>query len=156
MTEGMNQLMDSTAAKQFLIDKVVEEAKFEHIPLSEVEKKMLYFTEAYPSLPDIYEINKEFERSYNDADYESKVAGLLRSARTRDQNQSPDLEQKWHDALGALRQQDHYILVMVDQAFGLRQSTNSSSRFRDFLIYIAIAVGLVLTLFVASMWRAGR
>ena len=55
--------MDSAAAKQFLISKVVEEAEFEQVPLSEVEKKMLYFTEVHPSLPDIYDVNAEFERS---------------------------------------------------------------------------------------------
>jgi hypothetical protein len=38
--------MDPTVAKQFLISKVVGEAESEHIPLSEIETKMLYFTEA--------------------------------------------------------------------------------------------------------------
>jgi hypothetical protein len=48
--------MDPTSAKQFLISKVVEEAEFEHVALSETEKKMLCFTEVHPSLPDIYEV----------------------------------------------------------------------------------------------------
>jgi len=47
-------------AKPFLISRVVEVAELQHLNLSEVEKKMLYFTEVHPSLPDIYEVNAEF------------------------------------------------------------------------------------------------
>jgi hypothetical protein len=148
--------MEPITAKQFLIDKVVEEAKFEQVSLSEVERKMLYFTEQSPSLPDIYEVNEEFERNYESDNYEAKVASLLKNARSRDQSQSPEHEQQWQDALDALSHQDHYILVMVNQAFGFRRSAGSRNRLRDFLVYIGIAVGLVLIAFVASMWRAGR
>lgn len=42
--------MDSVRAKQFLISRVLEEADLEKVHLSEVEKKMLYFTEVHPSL----------------------------------------------------------------------------------------------------------
>ncbi len=70
--------MESTAAKQFLISKVVEQAGLERLPLSEVEKKMLCFTEVHPSLPDIYEVNAEFERDYDSDEYEAKITGLLR------------------------------------------------------------------------------
>ena len=51
--------METTAAKQFLISRVIEEAKLEQVGLSEVERKMLYFTEVHPSLPDIYVTSKE-------------------------------------------------------------------------------------------------
>jgi hypothetical protein len=54
--------MDAVAAKQFLIARVIEQAELQQVLLSDVEKKMLYFTEVHPSLPDIYEINAEFER----------------------------------------------------------------------------------------------
>jgi hypothetical protein len=148
--------MEPTAGKQFLIDKVIEQAKLENVPLSQVERKMLYYTEVYPSLPDIYEANEEFERNYNTDDYEAKVASLLRNGRSRDQSQNPEREQQWRDALDALSRQDHYILVMVNQAFGFRQSKGSRNRLRDFLIYIGIAVALVLIAFVASVWRGGR
>src|SRR5579871_3592808 len=110
--------MNSTAAKEFLISRVVEEAKLEQVPLSEVERKMLYFTEGNASLPDIYDVNAEFERSYDEGKYEAKIASLLRSARDRDRNESTSREQPWKDALNALKKEDHYILVMVDQAFG--------------------------------------
>ena len=148
--------MDSAAAKQFLISKVVEEAEFEQVPLSEVEKKMLYFTEVHPSLPDIYDVNTEFERSYDSDQYEAKVAGILRKARDRDSENSPIGEQQWKDALSALQKEDHYILVMVNQAFGAGSASGGANRVRDFLIYIAVGTGLVLLLILASVWKSGH
>jgi hypothetical protein len=148
--------MEPTAAKQFLISKVVEEAKVEQVSLSEIEKKMLYFTELYPSLPDIYEVNTEFERDYDSDVYEAKIAGLLKNARDRDRHSSPSREQEWKDALDGLRKEDHYILVMVAQAFGFGSYSPGGHRVRDFLIYIAVGIGIVLVLFVASLWRANH
>lgn len=49
--------MDAVAAKQFLISKVIGQAEVEQVSISEVEKKMLHFTEVHPSLPDMYEVN---------------------------------------------------------------------------------------------------
>ena len=80
------------AAKEFLISKVVEEAQRENVPLSEIERKMLYFTETQESLPDIYEVNDQFEREYDDTQYERKIAGLLRNVRKRERHESSDAE----------------------------------------------------------------
>jgi hypothetical protein len=148
--------MNSVDAKQFLIGRVIEEAELEQVRLSEVESKMLYFTEVSPSLPDIYEVNAEFERNYDADEYEDKVAGLLKSARDRDGRTSPVREQEWKDALDTLRKEDHYILVMAAQAFGTGSNTGMGNRSRDILIYIAVGIGLVLALFLASIWKAGH
>jgi hypothetical protein len=148
--------MDSTAAKQFLISKVLEESDHEHVSLSDVERKMLYFTEVGPSLPDIYEVNAEFERTYDSNEYESKIAHLLKSARDRDRNTALSREQPWKDALRALRKEDHYILVMTSQAFGAALTARGQNRHRDFLAYVAIGIGLVLALFLISMGKAGH
>jgi hypothetical protein len=147
--------MDSASAKQFLISKVVEEAEFVHVTLSEVEKKMLYFTEVHPSLPDIYEVNAEFERNYDSDEYEAKVARLLKKARDRDGKESPSGEQQRKDALDALKKEDHYILVMVSQAFGAGSASSGGNRVRDFLIYIAVGIGVVLMVILAS-WKSIR
>ena len=76
--------MDSIAAKQFFISRVVEQAESDGLALSDIEKKMLHFTEAHPTLPDIYEVNAQFERTYDSDEYEAKIAGLLRKAKDRD------------------------------------------------------------------------
>jgi len=144
--------MQSTAAKRFLISRVIEEAEVERVNLSDVEKKMLHFTEVHPSIPDIYEVNAEFERNYNSAEYEAKIAGLLKAARERDS--SLNREQEWKDALGALKNEDHYILVMVGQAFGFGSASAKGHRVRDFLIYIPVGIGVVLIIVLKAFWKA--
>ena len=146
--------MDATSAKQFLISKVIEEAEFELVSLSEIEKKMLYFTEVHPSLPDIYEVNAAFERDYDSDEYEVKIAGLLKNARDRDSHSSPNGEQDWKDALDALKKEDHYILVMVAQAFGRVSVSGDGHRVRDFLIYIAVGIGVVIVALGIAFWQA--
>lgn len=86
--------MNAVAAKLFLIARVIEQAELQQVLLSDVEKKMLCFIEVHPSLPDIYEINAEFERNYDAAEYEDKVAALLRNARDRDSRPSQVREQE--------------------------------------------------------------
>ena len=146
--------MEPTGAKQFLISKVIEEAKVEQVNLSEVEKKMLHFTEVHPSLPDIYEVNAEFERDYDSGEYETKIASLLKNARDRDRQSSPSREQDWTDALDALKKEDHYILVMVAQAFGAGSATADGHRTRDVLIYLGVGIGIVLLLVLKVFWGA--
>lgn len=146
--------MGAVAAKQFLISKVLQEAQSVNVHLSEVERKMLYFTEAHPSLPDILEVNAEFERDYDADEYEDKIAQLLKSARARDTSISESREQEWREVLDALKKEDHYILVMVSQAFGYGAASRNEHRVRDFLIYTSIGIGLILLLALTTLWRA--
>jgi hypothetical protein len=103
-------------AKEFLISEVVEEARMENVPLSEVERKMLFFTETDETLPDMTDVNEQFERGYDSSRYEEKIARLLHNAFKRICLESPDGEKRWKQAIADLRQEDHYLLVMVDQA----------------------------------------
>jgi len=103
-------------AKEFLISQVFEEAEIENVPLSEVERKMLSFSETDETLPNMAEIGDQFERDYNTATYEKKIAVLLHNALERNRRESPDAERRWKQAITDLRKEDHYLLVMVDQA----------------------------------------
>lgn len=145
--------MDPATAKQFLISRVVEEAKSAGVPLSEIERKMLYFTEVHPSLSDISDVNAEFERSYDADEYENKVTALLRKARDYDEGQSDAQAQQWRDAVDALKHEDHYILVMVYRAFPQdRKAILPTHRIRDYLIYIAVGLTVVLIAVLAAIW----
>lgn len=42
--------MEAVAARQFLTSKVIEEAGVEGLPVMEVERKMLHFTEVHPAI----------------------------------------------------------------------------------------------------------
>ena len=68
-------------AKQFLIDCIVAQAQRDGVSLSEVERKMLCFSETGWTPPDMAEVNKEFDDHYDQGEYERKIAGVVRNAR---------------------------------------------------------------------------
>jgi hypothetical protein len=79
----MTSFSTGREAKQFLVGKIVEEASLEGVSLSDVERKMLYFTETAWTLPDIMEVNDEFDRYYDQNEYEKKISRLIKNAGKR-------------------------------------------------------------------------
>ena len=106
-------------AKEFLISHIVAEARRENIPLSEVERKMLYFTESGWTLPDMMHFSEDFDRNYDQNDYERKIAKLVRNVDRRIGKDSPEEYCEWWAAIRFLQREDHYISVMIRVA-GLR------------------------------------
>ena len=106
-------------AKEFLISKIVAEAQYENAPLSEIERKMLYFTESGWTLPDIMKISEDFDREYDQDKYEQKIAKLVKKADRRIRKGSRDDYDRWWAAIRFLQREDHYISVMIRLA-GLR------------------------------------
>ena len=114
--EHVNRFANSRDAKEYLVSQIVEEAQRQGVSLSEIERKELYFSETGWTLPDIMEMNDEFDRQFDSDKYEKKVASLIRSARRRTRDESPEESAAWTDAIKALGKEDHYILVMLTQA----------------------------------------
>jgi hypothetical protein len=106
------QTVDS--AKQFLFSKVLEQAQRDGVSLSDVEKRMLVFSEGSASSGDV-KAEQEFEVEFDDQQSEAKIAKLFQRAYGYDKKMS-DEENPWKQALDALRKADIYMLVMVDQA----------------------------------------
>jgi hypothetical protein len=106
-------------AKEFLISEIVAAAQRENIPLSEVERKMLYFTESGWTLPDMMEVSEAFDRGYEQEEYEHKVAELVANADRHIRKSSGDDYDRWWAAIRFLEREDHYITVMIRLA-GLR------------------------------------
>jgi hypothetical protein len=106
-------------AKEFLISELVAEAQRENVPLSEVERKMLYFTESGWTLPDIMKVSEDFDREYDQDKYEQKIAKLVTKADRRIRKGSRDDYDRWWAAIRFLQREDHYITVMIRLA-GLR------------------------------------
>jgi hypothetical protein len=73
----MREFHSGREAKEFLISKIVAEAHSENIPLSEIERKMLYFTESGWTLPNIERVSEDFDREYDQDEYEQKIAKLV-------------------------------------------------------------------------------
>ena len=99
-------------AKQFFIAKVIEEASLSGVSLSRAERAMLQFSEEHVRMPET--TLKEFERETTDELFEQKIVSLLKSALQRDKSAAPVCRQ----AMQALEREDHYIGVMVNEAFG--------------------------------------
>ena len=103
-------------AKDFLADTIASEAEREGVPLSDVERKMLYFSETGSSLPDILAVNEEFERDYEEDDYEHKIAGLVRKIEARNGTSETEIAEAWHQAFLMLSEGDHYLTVLANIA----------------------------------------
>lgn len=109
----MKEFRTIKEAKEFLADAIASEAEREGTPLSEVERKMLYFSESGWTLPDILAVNEEFERDYDQDDYEQKIAGIARKIEARNRAQNPDADEAWNEALLMLSEEDHYLTVLT-------------------------------------------
>ncbi len=127
-------------AKEFLVSQIVEEAQRENIPLSEVERKMLYFTESGWTLPDIVKVNEDFNREYDQDEYEHKIAKLVARADKRIRNGVRDDYDKWWAAIRFLQREDHYILVMI----GLASIRPRGDQLRLFATGLAIAIVILM------------
>ena len=140
-------------AKEFLVSKIVEEAQLEGITLSEVERKMLYFSETDWTLPDIDAASDEFDRTYDQDDYEVKIAGLVKRSYKRILKGSGDEYDKWWTAIHVLERQDHFILVMIRQA-ALRPRGDQLKLFGTAIVVAGLFVSFIfLSIYLENRYR---
>ncbi len=145
-------------AKRFLAAKITSEAEREGAALSDVDKRMLLFSEQEPEstvgFPDGFldDIDEEYER---------RVTSLLKAAYTRDRD-NPLERQQYEDAMKALDGSDHYILVMAEAALprsakirGLAAAALAGSSKSLTLMYILIGVGLVVAIVAYVLLHTG-
>jgi hypothetical protein len=127
-------------AKEFLVGRIVAESQREGVPLSEVERKMLYFSETAWTLPNIGEVNDAFDREYNQAEYEQKIGRLIRNLCTNTRANNRKEFEAWTEAVSAIRREDHYLLVLI----GAAESSILSARRLLKLSAIALVVAGVI------------
>jgi len=109
--------LNTKQAKDFLVEQTVEQAALDGVPLADVEKRMMYFTESDPaSCDNPIELNDEFEAEFQTKEYEAKISRLLHHAYRRLKKENPERARNWEQAIQTLRKGDHYLLVMVDQS----------------------------------------
>jgi 4-hydroxyphenylpyruvate dioxygenase-like putative hemolysin len=152
-----SQFTSSREAKELLVACIIAQAERDEIALSEVERKMLYFSEVHDSPPDWRELNQAFEREYNDAEYEEKIASLIQHFRQYAKAQDPDQWQRWNAAITALQDEDHYILVMTSLADGSMAPLNRTTDIgiqrwgKVLLMGMALGLGIVLLLYFSAL-----
>lgn len=130
-------------AKDFLVRETAEQAELEGVPLSELEKRMMYFTEG-PSAPeDPSQLNEKFEAEYATEQFEAKVTGFMRHARQRLEKEEAGKAAHWDRAIRCLEKGDHYILVLCGSA-GKSSSSPVSLRLISWLVLAAVPLGMVI------------
>lgn len=127
-------------AKEYLVHRTIAQAERDSVPLSETERKMLYFSETGWTLPDMMAISQEFDQAYDQNEYERKIGQIIR--RIHDQQGSRRDNDHWDDAVQRLREEDHYLLVLIDGSSG-----NSAKRPRQNTARLILAGVLVVAAF---------
>ena len=148
----MPRFSDDRSALDFVASRIAEEAHREGIPFSEIERKMLYFSETAWTLPDIWQISDEFDRDYDQDAYEKKVSQLIRREATRARKLQKEEFEAWTEAIARLSKHDRYLLVMLRQA-GLRATGRSVRTHRWRLFDVCVVVAALLG---GLVWLIGQ
>lgn len=129
-------------AKDFLASCIAEEAQRNGTQLTEIERKMLYFSETGWTLPDMKEVSAEFDCHYDQTDYERKIGELVNKIQNRLANQAQLEQDRWNAALQKLSYGDHYLSVLADAARpsrkGLRRNLKLLIIALGFLVFAAL------------------
>jgi hypothetical protein len=105
----------------FLTSRIAEQARADSVPLTDLELKQLSFSEGTASAEEIAAAN-DFDVTNDSDKFEAKIAALLRSAYHH--HVKHGMGETWQKHLAALRDQDIYVLVMLDQAKIRRHRTS--------------------------------
>jgi hypothetical protein len=143
----MHRFSNDREALDFIASQIADQAQRDAVPLSEVERKMLYFSETASTLPDILEVSDEFDRDYDQGAYEKKISQLIKKAVSSARKQQDQRFKEWAEAIRLLSKEDRFLLVMVRQA-----RLGAAFRPRRVLWRLWGTVVVGLTFFVALDW----
>ena len=128
-------------AKDFLVSAIANEAANAGAPLTEVERKMLYFTESGWMLPGMKEVSAQFDRDYDQDAYEKKIASIVARIQARFPGENEEEQMRWDGAVEKLSEGDHYLLVLIDAASPARKGAKHNLKL---LIAALVFFGLAI------------
>ena len=108
--------MNAREGKDFLVNQTAELASLDGVPLSDLEKQMMCFTESDDSCENPVELNSEFEAHHDSSEYEAKIGKLLGRAQSRLKKEKPVVARGFSEALRCLAKADHYLSVLWEHA----------------------------------------
>jgi len=94
--------MRALEAKKFLVDQTAEQAALENVPLSDLEKRMMYITETGECPEDPITLNDAFEAEYDTKTYEKKISRLMAHAYSRIKRGNSDKLRLWNNDFSIL------------------------------------------------------
>jgi hypothetical protein len=145
--------MQVREAKDFLVQQTAVQAQLENVPLSDLEKRMMYFTETQETEGESEPEDTDEGIEDMNYDYEAKISSLLHHAYSRLKRQKSADRELWDEAIKTLAQGDHYLLVLWRHTPYQKLSSHlfSPSFWKLFalalLVLIAIMIGFVAYLF---------
>jgi len=140
--------MQVSEAKDFLVRQTAIQAALDGVPLSDIEKRMMYFTEGPDATEDPVVLNDEFEAEYEMAPYEAKISKLLHRAYARVKKEDPETGRTWNKSIWILKKGDHYILVLWSECSTdelLRPPYDNLKLFATALLVAVFLVGIIFT-----------
>ena len=144
----MRAFASTQEAKEFLIDWIAAEARGLGVPLSDLERKMLYSSEKGWTLPDMAEVQDSFGRYHEAVEYELKMTNLIRMVRIDAATARPDELRDWDEAVRILGGDEHYLLQLIAAAEGPRRRRPSRWRL------VAAAVVILGAAIALAYWIA--
>lgn len=143
--QSMARFRTIREAKDYLAGVIAEEAERDGTPLTEVERKMLYFSETGWTLPDMRQVSSEFDRDYDQDIYEQKIALIIRRIETGFTDECREEQLRWGQAFEKLGEGDHYLLILDEVANRAQKGPRHNLK----LLIIALAF---LALAAFSAW----
>lgn len=137
----MDRFPTVRAAEEYLIGRILAQADRDRVPLSDIERKMLYFSETGWTLPDMMAVNRKFDDKYDQDEYESKIAQIIQ--RIKDQPDMNTGDNNWGAAVNRLRDEDHYLLVLIEGA-----SRSPAKRPPGDIVRAIVAATVILAVFM--------
>ena len=134
--------ISSAKAKKFIVDRILDQAKRDGVPLNEVEIRMLGFAEESASATDMAAA-RTFECEIDDKRYEKTVAELIRRAYRWDKKNN--VIEAWEQSLDALADKDLYLAVMIERA-GISGTSGLANLF-DWRLLVGIIRALAFVAF---------
>jgi hypothetical protein len=104
--------MRDLEAKDLLVRQTAEQAILENVPLSDLEKRMMYFSETGECPEDPIALNNAFEAACDTVEYEAKISKLMQHAYQRIRKENPETAGRWKEAMKQLSKGDHYLLIL--------------------------------------------
>ncbi len=132
--------------KDFLVQQTAKQAALENVPLSDLEKRMMYFTETGECPEDPIALNDAFEAEYDTGEYETKISKLMHNAYHRIRKENPEAARQWSEAIRQLSKGDHYLLIFCKEGSPERSPQKLFSP--SFWKLLAAAILVLITLMI--------
>jgi hypothetical protein len=136
----MNRFPTVRNAKEYLVSQILAQADRDGVVLTDIERKMLYFSETGWTLPDMKAVSEEFDQSYDQDEYEKKIGQIVQRLRSKPESEQREL---WDEAVNRLRDEDHYLQVLIQ---GASRETDKFSQ-RDKVLVVLAAVVVLAVMF---------